>query len=134
MVRNAAIDTLRRGRESAHDFSPTADPPDADLAGDPADSLSDRDTVRQALESLPPRWQTVLWLGEVEGMSRQEIADRLKIKPTAVSTLALRAREGLRRAYLATHLKRATGECAVVTSLLPPRRSRPGSPDGWWPG
>ncbi len=119
MVRNAAIDTVRRGRESAHDFSPTADPPVSELATDPADGLSDRDTLRQALESLPPRWQTVLWLGEVEGMSRQEIADRLAIKPTAVSTLALRAREGLRRAYLAAHLRGATGECAVIRDLLP---------------
>lgn len=119
MVRNAAIDTIRRGRESAHVFSPASELADSELATDPADDLSDRDTLRQALESLPPRWQTVLWLGEVEGMSRQEIADRLEIKPTAVSTLALRAREGLRRAYLAAHLKGATGECAVVKGLLP---------------
>lgn len=119
MVRNAAIDTVRRGRESAHDFSPASDLADSEMATDPADGLSDRDTLRQALVSLPPRWQTVLWLGEVEGMSRQEIADRLDIKPTAVSTLALRAREGLRRAYLAAHLGDSTGECAVVNSLLP---------------
>ncbi|MCB0908416.1 MAG: sigma-70 family RNA polymerase sigma factor [Nocardioidaceae bacterium] len=119
MVRNAAIDTIRRGRESAHDFSPASDLHDPEIATDPADGFSDRDTVRQALESLPPRWQTVLWLGEVEGLSRQEIADRLAIKPTAVSTLALRAREGLRRAYLATHLRRASGECAVIRDALP---------------
>ena len=64
----------------------------------------ERDIVRAAFESLPERWQTVLWRMEVDGLKPHEIAPALGMKPNGVSALAWRAREGLRRAYLHHHL------------------------------
>ena len=64
----------------------------------------ERDIVRAAFESLPERWQTVLWRMEVDGLKPHEIAPTLGMKPNGVSALAWRAREGLRRAYLHHHL------------------------------
>lgn len=57
-----------------------------------------------ALTSLPGTWQQVLWYLEVEGRKPAEVADLLAMSPVAVSSLAYRAREGLRRAYLDQHL------------------------------
>ena len=64
----------------------------------------ERDIVRAAFESLPERWQNVLWRMEVDGLKPHEIAPALSMKPNGVSALAWRAREGLRRAYLHQHL------------------------------
>ncbi len=64
----------------------------------------ERDIVRAAFESLPERWQNVLWRMEVDGLKPHEIAPALSMTPNGVSALAWRAREGLRRAYLHQHL------------------------------
>jgi RNA polymerase sigma factor (sigma-70 family) len=64
----------------------------------------EREIVRAAFESLPERWQTVLWRMEVDGLKPHEIAPTLGMKPNGVSALAWRAREGLRRAYLHHHI------------------------------
>ena len=53
-----------------------------------------------AFEALPPRWQRVLWLSEVDDVSRPTIAEDLGIKPNAVSALHRRARHGLRQQWL----------------------------------
>ena len=66
----------------------------------------------EALQALPERWRTVLWLTEVEGMSPAEVSERIGIKPNAVAALAYRARKGLREAYLQAHLRaEASQEC-----------------------
>lgn len=75
-----------------------------------------------AFKSLPERWRTVLWHTEVEGMRPIDIAPMLGLTPNAVSTLAARAREGLREAYLATHLNKQVAlpsTCAEARKLLP---------------
>ena len=83
----------------------------------------ERDIVRAAFESLPERWQTVLWRMEVDGLKPHEIAPALGMKPNGVSALAWRAREGLRRAYLHHHLasmpeNRADSDCHEVRQRL----------------
>ncbi|WP_051197113.1 sigma-70 family RNA polymerase sigma factor [Jonesia quinghaiensis] len=68
-------------------------------------SVLERNLVHEAFRSLPPRWQSVLWYTEVEGLTMAEIADVLDLSLPAVSALAYRAREGLRDAYLQHHLQ-----------------------------
>lgn len=53
-----------------------------------------------AFQSIPERWQRVLWLSEVEEVGRAVIAAELGIKPNAVSVLLRRAKTGLRLQYL----------------------------------
>jgi hypothetical protein len=64
----------------------------------------ERELVRDAFASLPKRWQTVLWQLDVDGWKPNELAAELGIAPNAVSALAYRAREGLRKAYLEQHV------------------------------
>jgi RNA polymerase sigma factor (sigma-70 family) len=59
--------------------------------------------VMRAFQSLPQRWMTVLWHAEVEREPPRRIAPVLGIAPGAVSALLLRARRGLREAYLSAY-------------------------------
>lgn len=63
----------------------------------------ERHRVLDAFAALPARWQKVLWHIEVLGASPAELADVLGISPNAVSSLARRARQRLRHAYLRHH-------------------------------
>jgi DNA-directed RNA polymerase specialized sigma24 family protein len=60
----------------------------------------DHQRVLAALQSLPKRWQTVLWYTDVLQEKPRNIAPLMGIAPNAVSALVLRARKGLREAYL----------------------------------
>lgn len=90
-----------------------------------ADEVMDRAEstfIVSAFQSLPERWRMVLWHVEVEGLAPREISPILGITPNAVSALAIRAREGLRQAYLSAHLKAHSGlpeQCAEARKHLP---------------
>jgi RNA polymerase sigma factor (sigma-70 family) len=71
---------------------------------DPALDQLERTYAARAFRQLPARWRDVLWHTEVEGWSPAEIAPLLGLTPNAVSVLAHRAREGLRRQYLQQHV------------------------------
>jgi RNA polymerase sigma factor (sigma-70 family) len=71
---------------------------------DPALDQLERTYAARAFRQLPARWRDVLWQTEVEGASPAEIAPLLGLTPNAVSVLAHRAREGLRRLYLQQHV------------------------------
>jgi RNA polymerase sigma factor (sigma-70 family) len=93
---------------------------DSSLLADGVDGRLDDASIVRALRSLPARWQTVLWMTVVEERSHEDIGEILEIKPTAVAALAFRAREGLRRAYLADHLhERVETECGTPRRDLP---------------
>ena len=117
-VRNAATDRLRRERridlrEQMPETAGTSQADDMALLG------LERNLVGEALQALPARWRTVLWLTEVEGLSPAEVSRRIGIKPNAVAALAYRARKGLREAYLQAHLKaEASEECRATVSRL----------------
>jgi RNA polymerase sigma factor (sigma-70 family) len=102
-IRNLHRDHLRAGRER-----PSSDMPwILDAEEPPAEELVsgiDANGAVSALTSLPGPWQQVLWHLEVEGRKPAEIADLLDMSAASVSSLAYRAREGLRRAYLDQHL------------------------------
>lgn len=81
----------------------------------------EREIVREAYESLPDRWRTVLWYLDVEGFKPQEISERMGLKPNSVSALVYRARAGLREAYLAQHVAIEGMDVADVCKDIRPR-------------
>jgi RNA polymerase sigma factor (sigma-70 family) len=117
-VRNAATDRLRRERRiDLREQMPET--PGSAQADDMALLGLERNLVGEALQALPARWRTVLWLTEVEGLSPAEVSRRIGIKPNAVAALAYRARKGLREAYLQAHLKaEASEDCRATVSRL----------------
>ena len=68
--------------------------------------MADEDSavVARAFAELPLRWQSVLWLTEVEALPPREAADVLGLSPNNVSQLAVRARDRLRERYLQGHV------------------------------
>lgn len=118
-IRNGFRDSLRGTREA-----PVSDQPWIfDDAQPPADELVEdleADTAAHAFATLPESWQKVLWHVEVEGRKPGEVADLLGMRAGAVSSLAHRAREGLRRAYLDQHViaSAAPAECRWTRDRL----------------
>ena len=107
VVRRLAVDRHRASARRGH----PADPAMLDelpTADDMIAPQSDRDLVRAAFESLPERWQRVLWHTEIEGRPLATLVPALAGSPNAVAALAYRAREGLRQAFLAIHLAAST--------------------------
>jgi RNA polymerase sigma factor (sigma-70 family) len=73
-----------------------------------ASQTDDRERLKRALESIPPRAREVLVLRELEGCSYKEIAEIAAIPiGTVMSTLA-RARERLRRTLTPTTAEEAS--------------------------
>lgn len=64
----------------------------------------DRGLVARSFRALPERWRAVLWHTLVEDDCRHPVPLLLGITPSAVTSLAFRAREGLREAYLRAHV------------------------------
>ncbi len=60
--------------------------------------------VARAFAKLPVRWRAVLWQLEVEGRAPAAVAPMFGLTANGVSALAVRAREGLRQAYLQEHI------------------------------
>jgi RNA polymerase sigma factor (sigma-70 family) len=79
----------------------------SEFSGDVATEAEARAEARLivgAFSRLPKRWRAVLWQLEVEGKSPAEVAPVLGLSGNGVSALAMRAREGLRQAYLQEHI------------------------------
>ncbi|MDQ2847299.1 MAG: sigma-70 family RNA polymerase sigma factor, partial [Actinomycetota bacterium] len=75
--------------------------------------------VGRAYGALPERWQAVLWYLSVEGYSPAKTGELLGLTPNAVTSLAFRAREGLRESYLQAHLADTEAdECRGMVSRL----------------
>ncbi|MFG2875608.1 RNA polymerase sigma factor [Streptomyces sp. NPDC048337] len=90
-----------------------SDPQSRLLAGE------DRRLVVRSFRTLPARWQAVLWHTLVEEDPPHEVAALLGISPSAVTSLAFRAREGLREAYLRAHLDTAADpRCGHFSGML----------------
>jgi RNA polymerase sigma factor (sigma-70 family) len=85
------------------------------------------DFVVRAYRSLPPRWQTVLWHTLIEEEKPEEVAKILGITPANVGVLACRAREGLRKAYLAAHVTGSSPDCRTFADSLATVVRKPGS-------
>ncbi|MFE2726798.1 RNA polymerase sigma factor [Kitasatospora sp. NPDC059327] len=132
VIRNTAHAWAAADRRSP----PTADADlrvgDAELARSPEQLLvesTERELVVAAFRSLPDRWRVVLWYAVVERRPAVEVAALLGLSVSGVHSLAVRAREGLREAYLAAHLPRPRSpDCRACADRLaalvrrPPRR------------
>ncbi|MGD3106408.1 RNA polymerase sigma factor [Streptomyces sp. YGL11-2] len=134
IVRRTAADWADRARrtELSPDFEQwlanAHDAPGAESSEERMLRLEDSSLVLRAFRSLPERWQTVLWHTAVERDSAQKAGSLLGMSPASVSSLAYRAREGLREAYLAAHAvsDSATDECRRHSSRLGAVVRRPG--------
>ncbi|AOR30544.1 hypothetical protein BFF78_05285 [Streptomyces fodineus] len=84
----------------------------------------------RGFRSLPERWQSVLWHTVIEGESAEQVGALLGISPSGVGSLAARAREGLREAYLTAHIESVESadqaECRHYSRLLAAAIRRPG--------
>ena len=78
--------------------------PVGDAADAPKMGQADREMITQAFESLPERWQAVLWHTAVEGRQPKELAGVLGVSANAAAAMAYRSREKLRQSYLQAHL------------------------------
>ncbi|WP_269215708.1 sigma-70 family RNA polymerase sigma factor, partial [Arthrobacter sp. AK01] len=86
---------------------------------DPALAAFESTAVAQAFRSLPARWQEVLWYVDIEGLKPAAVSPLLGLTPNGVSSLALRARERLRQAYLQNHIRSSAGEdCEEYSTQL----------------
>src|SRR6266849_2704819 len=116
IARNACVDELRRRQlvrwEPLEGTRRTQDgdgpvPPAALLSSDSHDPerealRSERaELVRSALRRLPTRYRTCLLMREAEGLSCEEIGNRLQLSSGAVRTTLCRARQRLNAEYIA---------------------------------
>jgi RNA polymerase sigma factor (sigma-70 family) len=100
-LRRLAMENARRSDESLDEVPE----PVLAVAGAPELEGAERRLVSEAFESLPGRWQLVLWKTAVEGRQPREIAGVVGLSANAAAALAYRARERLRQAYLQAHLQ-----------------------------
>ena len=117
-VRNTANDWLRASRRTTvigdldqdlEDRVPEENMSLAQLSRGPeaeAEARAEARLVAAAFGRLPTRWRAVLWQLEVEGKAPAAIAPMFGLSANGVSALAVRAREGLRQAYLQQHIGR----------------------------
>lgn len=69
-----------------------------------ADENLDTFVAMSAFDSLPERWQQVLWATEVTELTPTEMAPLVGLRANTIAALAVRAREALRIAYVRAHL------------------------------
>lgn len=101
-VRNIAVSRSRARRETnLEEAEEIADPllTEATMV-----ASFEQSAVATAYQTLPKRWQQVLWYSEVENMPTENISVILGVSPKNVPTLAFRAREGLRQAWIQAHI------------------------------
>ncbi|MGW5051495.1 sigma-70 family RNA polymerase sigma factor [Actinokineospora sp. NPDC004072] len=110
-LRHTAYDKTRKDRqvELTEDVTTAVNPVLVSVQfNDTASAGLEKELAAKAFARLPERWQTVLWLTEIESRSPAEVGPKLGLTANGVAALAYRAREGLRQAYLQEHLAGAT--------------------------
>jgi RNA polymerase sigma factor (sigma-70 family) len=115
-VRNLASDWLRTRRRTTvlSDVAGEAGDRTAERSGAissvssgaevQAEARAEARLVARAFARLPARWRAVLWHLEIEGEAPAAVAPLFGLSANGVSALAVRAREGLRQAYLQEHV------------------------------
>ena len=140
-VRNTANDWLRASRrttvvgdlgEDLEDRVPEENMGVARLSRGPeaeTEARAEARLVAQAFAHLPARWRAVLWQLEVEGKAPAAVAPMFGLSANGVSALAVRAREGLRQAYLQEHIgSNISGVLPLVRGGARRGRPRPAQP------
>ena len=117
-VRNVALN-WRRGVQEL--------PTEPHLLGELSDATEETEVaiaegqlVTAAFGTLPERWRHALWVTEVEGRSVAELATEIGTSSNTASALCVRARDGLKLAWLQAHVERRghTPECAWMLDHL----------------
>lgn len=108
-VRNTAIGFLRAQQKAVPAEAEVVDRPHHDP--DALVGADDDRRVRRAFAELPARWRRVLWYVDVHDLPPAQVGPLLGVSPNAVSSLARRARERLRREYLQAHQDRVAPGC-----------------------
>lgn len=120
-VRRECQRTWRRGGRQRPGGERVIELASARAAGrDDFDGFAEGDVVQRAFGALPPRMQHVLWLTEIEGLSHDEVAERLGSTTAAIAQLARRARVQFGERYLDAHLPATDDACP--TECVAPRR------------
>jgi RNA polymerase sigma factor (sigma-70 family) len=116
VIRNLAVET-----EAARRTVPLSDEEGAAASGEGFEEVWNRALVVRAFRSLPERWRLALWYTEVEGMPVRDLARHLGISANSAAALSLRAREGLRRAWLRAHVGHlpTSEDCRWALGKLP---------------
>ena len=96
IVRNAALDELRKRKRAATAEMPEPNPEPA--PDEAAELAAERDAVRAALQRLAPRDREVIALKYHAELSNAELATVLGVSPTNAGTLLHRAMTKLREA------------------------------------
>jgi RNA polymerase sigma-70 factor (ECF subfamily) len=101
IVRNTAFTALNRTRvhekDVAFDEELHAMDSPAPSAGEQLDRRFDQQTVRDAIEALPPEFRQTITLRDLDGCSYKEIADITGVPVGTVMSRLSRARADLRR-------------------------------------
>ncbi|MEU3053718.1 sigma-70 family RNA polymerase sigma factor [Streptomyces griseus] len=133
VVRNTAATWADTARRTAltDDFDtwirelPLTDPDES--AEERVARLEEGSVLLRGFRSLPERWQAVLWYTSVEGESAAEAGRLLGVGASGVTSLAARAREGLRLAYLTAYAELGgSRECRRYSAALGAAVRRPG--------
>jgi RNA polymerase sigma factor (sigma-70 family) len=124
IARNACIDHLRRVNRAdeisfdSEDFGAQYERRLSDNSDSMDSAVSQREhmkALKQAFSGLPPSQHEALVMREFQGMSYDEISDRLNVSRSAVESILFRARRGLKDEYDEI----ATGErCRRVQSTM----------------
>lgn len=118
VIRNTAANWSQRDRALLF-VGELTDLPDTSTEADFAVSDLDRELVVQAFASLPERWRGVLTETVINSRPPDSVAATLNLSTSATCSLAYRAREGLRQAYLQAHVTRvASPACKPFASRL----------------
>lgn len=104
-VRNTWMTAARRAPATVP--LDVVEPPHSVVGTVDLEAMVDSTALAEAFCALPERWQHALWLSEVEQLPPREIARVLDMRANAVAALTYRARDGLRKAWISAHLRRA---------------------------
>jgi RNA polymerase sigma-70 factor (ECF subfamily) len=109
IVRNTAFTALKRARGHEEDVLfdeelHTPENPDPGVASR-LDQVHDRETVRAAIDQLPPEFREVITLRELEECSYKEIADIAAVPVGTVMSRLARARAQLAEILSKTYMK-----------------------------
>lgn len=90
------------------------------------DGMGDGSAVAGAYTSLPTRWQEMLWLADVDGLSGAEIAAELGLTSEAVESTLADARSALRAEWASLRLAALPDDAPCRTAAAPQhgRRAR----------
>lgn len=112
-IRNVASTMATRSREDAVDSDQLERETRRGVGADSVDFpelLVEHATVTAAFNSLPERWQSVLWQVDVEGRQAAEVGRDLGLTANATAALTKRARDALARAWLQQHVERDSAD------------------------